>query len=263
MIFKRNKIITFLFSTMILLNSCVSLYTSTPPNTPLFEKKNEFQTEASLQPANLNLKSSYSITNHIGAQMNGNIAKGVLYDDRRYHYYIEGALGLYHNFQHLIIEGYVGYGIGKSQYEYNPLSSVFSPFKESVFVHSEGYYNKQFLQLDFAYKYKNQKIGVCVRIANINYTYSYFDEKAYPNYNNIEIGKLYKNRSYEPYIFYIFDITNSLSLINHFGFTLIPGNNIIFIKNQTINKNIINLGGSIRINFDFSKKNNKIEYIIN
>lgn len=111
-----NKII---FITITIgLSSCSSIYVPTTPNIPLFKVGGEFQIESSVLSNGLNVKSAFSPLNHIGMQLNGHYFYQILQTSNpNYHYYIDGALGLYQNFNDKFFsEIYFGYGEGKSSF---------------------------------------------------------------------------------------------------------------------------------------------------
>jgi hypothetical protein len=154
--------------------SCGTLYVPSARNVPLFEKKGEFQTTASLGNA-LNLQAAYTPFKNFALSGNLLYANNRLPDRLTYRKVqsYEAAAGYYASGKHLF-EVFVGYGRGFSKGQrHNPGIIFLIPgFDE----HFDANYEKFFIQPTFAFRVRKKiQIGFTARVSyldfhEINYT---------------------------------------------------------------------------------------------
>jgi hypothetical protein len=103
---------------LICLHGCETYYyMPTLQNVPLFEEKNEIQATFGGDGYMFNVQSAYSITNHIGSQLNFMTGK------KNKYYLIEGGVGYFLRFwHHVAFETYCGYGYGRISSQNNIFS---------------------------------------------------------------------------------------------------------------------------------------------
>ncbi|MDI9341604.1 MAG: hypothetical protein QM534_13620 [Sediminibacterium sp.] len=220
--------------------SCRSIYTPTTPNTPLFQNKKQIQIESTAFTNGLNLKTAYTPINHLAIQLNGQYSQE--FDqpnpNRKYHQYLEGAIGTYYCFKNnSVIELYGGYGQGASKFG-DPIIS-----NETLLVRAKGHYEKYYAQINFgSHKLIDDGlIGVCIRAGNIRYSYTD------ANFNWL-INTTADHYALEPYFFINNKITKRLSFVGNFGLTMIQG-----LSNDpyaaTMRTSILNIGFGLRLSF--------------
>jgi hypothetical protein len=155
--------------------------------------KNQFQIESTAFFNGLNLKTAYTPINHLAIQANGQYSQE--FDqpnpNRKYHKYLEGAIGTYYCFKNnSVIELYAGYGQGASIFG-DPIVS-----NEMLLVWAKGHYEKYYAQINFgSHKLVDHGlIGVSIRAGNIRYSYTD------ANFNWL-INTTADHYSLEPYFF--------------------------------------------------------------
>jgi hypothetical protein len=237
---KRNAVNNLLVKSLgflaIALSGCKSIYMPTTPNAPLFQHENQGQVEFTGFFNGMNLKTAYTPVNHFAVQANGHYVRQFSnsFPDPPQHKYLELAAGGYHCFRNkTVIEFYMGYGQGKSVFQDNNLTS-------SLLVSAKGHYKKVYAQINLGHhKLNNDMYGICLRVADIRYTYT--DANLADLVNTIS-----DHPSIEPYFYLSMKVADHLSFIGHVGLTFIEGD-----KKQseevTMRTNFVNVGVGLRL----------------
>lgn len=241
---KRFLMISTLFLPAWMMTGCLSVYTPTTPNTPLFTNKNELQAEGSVFLNGVNVKTAYTPIRHLAFQVNAQYARGW---SENYHKYAEVALGYYYGFKNnFSIECYGGYGMGASCFS----DGLFA--NETLLNSASGSYEKWYMQLNFGNRqlWRRGGMGLCARLANVRYTYTD------ANFRNL-INTTSDHHSIEPYWFIYLNLSKHLDFTAHAGLTLIEG-----LSNEpyqaTMSTNVLNTGIGFKYTFRYSgKKSNQ------
>jgi len=164
---RAPKIFILLFVAT-LFSSCSWLqYVPNGQNVPLFEEKGEVAVNLALsegeQYFGLEMQSAYSITNHIGIQVNGMVWGAIDYSQGSLFDIAPGYFFKVH--EHIVFEVYGGYGRGKVYHvfgdEYKPFGAPFEPKTIT--------YDRYFIQPGIGYTHKNIDFAFSTRISMIDY----------------------------------------------------------------------------------------------
>jgi hypothetical protein len=159
----------YLFSSLVFLSSCSSVYMPNVPNTPMLSQQGEFSGGAHIfLRGNASLNGAYAVSNHFGILFSG------AYMDRERekkdykHKLAEIGGGYFNTFgpdDNRIIEVYVGYGNGSTD-------RVFRTYDDNDVLTrtdlEEVTYNKTFLQVNYSSKKNNN-----LRLFGANFPLNY------------------------------------------------------------------------------------------
>jgi hypothetical protein len=220
------KTFVFLLLSILILSCSRSIYTPTTPNIPLIQNKYEFQFESTIATNGLNIKTAFSPLNHFSLQLNGQYTYSSKYSEPQYHEYIEGAIGSYFKpNDQLLIEMYLGYGAGASNYGD---AGSFSVHRLTL---AKGHYRKEYFQFNIGTPISKHRgsLGGCIRIGNVSYTY---ESSRIANLT----GNTYNHLTIEPYMFLKIYAIREIGFVTYFGFTFVEG------IDKTIRTNALNFG---------------------
>lgn len=149
-------------------SSCASVYVSSLRNTPLFERKGEFQGSASFgNGANVNV--AYALTNHIGITAGGMYSNNSVINWKntfRKHQSAEVALGYFTSQDKVSFETYVGYGGGHG-YAQDSVFGLF--FFANTQQTAEGSYHRYFIQPTLGFRPSRVVMAITMRFSYVEF----------------------------------------------------------------------------------------------
>ena len=154
--------IILIASNLILFCSCNIYYLPNTRSIPMFEKKKELQTSASVI-GGLNFQSAYSLPNHLGIIANGLYYSSQTNTSSALINYYEGGLGYYSNNSQTNFAVFGGYGVGKMD-----VNNSNNNFYYNDPAH--GQYQKFFIQPGYSFKEKNFWYGAVLRISYVDFS---------------------------------------------------------------------------------------------
>lgn len=161
------KNLAFILS-LLLLSSCATVYFPNAHNAPMFSKKGEFQSSATVGVGfTADVQTAYAVSNHVGVMVNGQWAFTAP-DANSYNgnnLFGEAGIGYYTHFKNLYFDIWGGYGGGKiNVYDSTHNSNT------GVQHHNwtNGNYQRFFIQPSLALKGKHTHYGFVQRFSLVN-----------------------------------------------------------------------------------------------
>jgi hypothetical protein len=200
--FKPSKLI--IFTALLFLYSCSSVYVPNVPNTPMLSAQGEFSGGAHISlRGNANFNGAYAVSNHIGVLMGG----AYMNSERRRkdfnHKQIEIGAGYFTTFgpeKNRILEIYAGVGTGKT-------NRSFRTYDSGDLISSELQvtdFSKTFLQVNYSSKKNNNfhlfgnnyplNYGTALRVSHVSMDTFFINGLVSPKEDNIYLEPIFFTR---------------------------------------------------------------------
>lgn len=208
-----NKIPFILSVSMLLIQSCSSLYMPNVPNTPMLSKKDEVHASASLSlKGNFSFNTAYAFSDHWAALLNASVTDQNRTKKEFSHNLLETGAGYFTTFgnnKDRILEIYAGLGMGNSERNYLTNKSNGMVIYEA----QEIRFGKTFLQVNYSSKKKKDlnlfgssfplNYGTALRISHVSSNQFLINKSEQLNEDNI---------FFEPVFFTRMALNNMLQL---------------------------------------------------
>lgn len=158
----RNLFFLFLFSLVIIINSCAPAYVPNVVNAPLLTNKGEVQVSLHAGTSGFDPQAAYAITNHLGIMANASFMNSTSDTTNNYHKhgFIEMGAGYFTNFGgRFKFETFAGYGAGKIEAYYE---------NEHWDSYSQADVSRYFIQPSLGITSKVIDFGISARLAFVN-----------------------------------------------------------------------------------------------
>ncbi len=158
----KPVIFSIIFSFVLVLSSCTTVYTPTEVNAPLLIDKNEFVAGASYTTAGAGLQLAYSLTKNIAFIGSGSWMSAKENNGRDYQRYGELGAGYFKSFdksKSSRFEVFFGTGFGEA-----------TSYDNDFNAQEKGNYYKLFLQPDISYSIGWIDLALAMRIVYLKYT---------------------------------------------------------------------------------------------
>lgn len=199
-----SPIYPLLFSYIVLLSSCSSLYMPNVPNTPMLSAANELHAAGHISlKGNTSFNSAYAVSDHFGVLLNGSFMNNERKKKALSHHLLETGLGYFKTFgseKNRILEIYAGLGKGSSERLYNKNSETEFSLEERQKIS----YGKTFLQVNFSSRKKKDlnlfgarfplNYGTVLRISHVNMNNFKINGLAQPKEDNIFLEPVFFTR---------------------------------------------------------------------